>query len=429
MRGRRAASALALAVALVLLAGCGGRDTGAGGAGGEDPGLLGPPSASHAPRHHHATKVRPKVGRQPSLQQLLDQRAAAVLHDDEAAFLATVAPGRPAFLAQQRQVFDNLRLLPLADLSFSVDGARILRSLTLDGFGSRPEVGPAGFGVEHRGRRMLVVPPGPAERGTDPWDLSAIEVRASPRVLAVSDPASRSRVDDVVSAVSHGIPDVDRAVPGDWDDSVVVYVFADPAVLASYAKVPDGNLRHLGGISFPVRGGAHGRRVVGSRLALLPGAMDVDAAELARIVRHELTHVAVGARANGVPLWLSEGIAEYVAALPVPASKQRIATVAVREARHGGVELPEAATFNDADQDLHYSVAWMACSYLARKHGASVLWQLLDAMRNAHVGRAGVGQDAVLRAVAGLDSSQLAEHASTLIRRQFQGPAPKSPGS
>ncbi|MGI9157512.1 MAG: peptidase MA family metallohydrolase [Marmoricola sp.] len=356
------------------------------------------------------------------MQQLLDRRAAAVLADDEDAFLATVAPGRPAFLAQQRQVFDNLRLLPVADLSFRLDGARILRSLTLDGFDGQPEVGPAGFGAERRGHRLLVVPPSPAERGTDPWDLTAIEVRAGPRVLAVSDRASRSRVDDVMSAVSHGIPDVERAVPGDWGDTVVVYVFADPAVLTSYAQVPGGNLRHLGGISFPVRGGPHGRRVVGSRLALLPGAMDVETGELARIVRHELTHVAVGARANGVPLWLSEGIAEYVAALPVPASKQRIATVAVRDARHGGVELPDAATFNDADQDLHYSVAWMACSYLADKHGASVLWQLLDAMRNAHVGRTGVGQDAVLRAVVGLDSTQLADHASARIRKQFAKP-------
>ncbi|MEP6814863.1 MAG: hypothetical protein ABI873_04870 [Marmoricola sp.] len=270
------------------------------------------------------------------------------------------------------------------------------------------------------------MPADAAARATSPWDLAEIDVRTSPGVLGVFDPKSSSRASDAMTAVSHGITDVADVVPGDWNRTAVVYVFRDPAVLASYARVPGGNLRHLGALSFPVRGGHLGRKVVGTRIALLPSAMDAGAGELERIVRHELTHMALGARAHGVPLWLSEGIAEYVAALPIPSPQRRIATVAVNDAEAGQVDLPDAATFNDVDQDLHYAVAWMACDELADEHGVAVLWALLDAMRRAHVGRAGLGQDAVLLAVLGIDSRQLADDAAARIRRQFGASGPSS---
>lgn len=106
-----------------------------------------------------------------------------------------------------------------------------------------------------------------------------------------------------------------------------------------------------------------------------------------------------------------------------PAGHRRIATAAVDVAEAGAVVLPDAASFNDRDQDRHHSVAWMACDYLASRHGVAVLWDLLDAMREARVGRSGAGQDAVLRHVAGLAETELARHASDRIVRQFGGSA------
>jgi hypothetical protein len=407
----RATSGL-VAVLLLSLTGCGG--------GGHDESLLGSPGASPSKARPHAVDSRSPE------QRLLDRRAKAVLDDDEQAFLAPVARNEPVLLARQRRLFDNLQRLPVERLAFTPDGGhRVLRRLTLRGFDAGPEVGMAGFDVERRGGRLRVVPAPAADRATDPWDLDEVEVRTSSHVLGVFDRASYPRASDVMVAVSNGATDVGDALPGDWDRNAVVYVFRDPAVLASYARVPGGNLQHLGGLSFPVRGGANGQKVVGSRVALLPGAMDADTAELDRIVRHELTHVALGARAKDVPLWLSEGIAEYVAALPVRPSHRRIATIAVHDAEAGLLTLPDAATFNDDEQDLHYSVAWMACDYLAARHGDTVLWRLLDAMRRAHVGRAGSGQDAVLRSVVGMDSTQLAQHASARIVKEF-GPGPGS---
>ena len=417
---RRATAAFAV-VLLVPLTGCGGGG-GGGGGGDQDQSLLGRSRTSPS-----KAALDTAVAARSAEQRLLDRRAKAVLDDDEEAFLAPVARDEPELLARQRRLFENLQKLPVQALSFAPDGSsRILRTLTLRGFDTGPGVGMAGFRVERRGGRLRVVPADAADRATDPWDLADIEVRTSARVLGVFDRDSYSRADDVMSAASEGISDVADVIPAGWDRTAVVYALRDPAVLASYAMVPGGNLRHLGALSFPVRGGELGRKVVGTRVALLPAAMDADPGERARIIRHELTHVAIGTRAAGVPLWLSEGIAEYVAALPIPPAHRRIATVAVDEAEAGVLALPDAESFNDGDQDLHYSVAWMACDYLADKYGVSGLWDLLDAMRRARVGRDGVGQDAVLLSVVGIDTGDLADHASKRILSQFGPPEPST---
>lgn len=387
--------ALLLLLLLALLAGCGSSGDG-------DESLLGPTAATPAGA---------------SERTLLARRAAAVRTGDEQAFLTPVVRDDPRFVAGQRRLFRNLRLLPLRDLAFRADGPhRVVRTLRLAGFDTGPTVGPAGFAVEHRAGRLVVVPAvGAAGQATDPWDLTAVRVQRDTHALLLYDAADASRAGDLLAAVSDGTRQVGAAVPGTWDRTAVVYAFRDPRVLASYAKVPGGSPAHLGALSYPLPRGA------GSRVALLPAALDADEVDLRRVVRHELAHVAIGSRDDHVPVWLAEGLAEHVAARAVPVAKRRIPTVAVTEAQYGFDALPGAPSFNDDQQDLHYAEAWMACDYLADTRGEQVLWSLLDAMERARVGRAGHGQDAVLRAVTGLDGRQLAGRAAARITRLFGG--------
>jgi hypothetical protein len=377
-----------------------------------------PTSTPAAMRSHAAAPTTP--------QALLDQRAAAVLGHDEEAFLAPVQRSDPAFFAGQRRLYLNLQRLPVSALSFSrgADG-RVTRSLTLGRIGEPldrgPVVGPAGFAVGGTPGKPLVVP-AQDDPATDPWDLTSIQVAVGDDALVVTDAATSRRAQDLLVAVEDGISDVARAVPLDWSRTAVVYAFREPGVLASYASVPGGNLQHLGALSYPLRVPGDGTPV-GSRIALLPGALDAGPQTVARIIRHELTHVAVGDHADDVPTWLSEGVAEYVAALPIPASRRRIATVAVERAEAGDVVLPDAATFNDDQQALHYAVAWMACDYLAATRGPAVLFRLMEAMTTAGAGRQGIGQDGILLSVTGLDSTELGQAAAKRIVRLF-GTAP-----
>ncbi len=94
---------------------------------------------------------------------------------------------------------------------------------------------------------------------------------------------------------------------------------------------------------------------------------------LGRIVRHELSHLAIGSRDDGAPVWLSEGIAEYLGAREIPLRDRIIPTSALTRAQTEDAGMPVSKTFNNTDQEWHYALSWMACDYIAETSGESRL--------------------------------------------------------
>ena len=95
------------------------------------------------------------------------------------------------------------------------------------------------------------------------------------------------------------------------------------------------------------------------------------------VLSHEATHVALGAATTSLPMWLSEGIADYVAlrhsAVPVPTLASQIREL-VR--KHGAPKrLPGPAQFSGANPDIgaYYEAAWVAVRLLAQEHGEPTL--------------------------------------------------------
>lgn len=150
-----------------------------------------------------------------------------------------------------------------------------------------------------------------------------------------------------------------------------------------------------------------------------------DDAERDRLLRHEVTHVAVGEHDDGVPVWLSEGLAEHVSVQPMPLSAWRVAPAALAAAQAGPDTLPPDATFNDADSGAHYGLAWWTCEYIVRTHGDAALWSLVDALHDA-AQRVATGRlddravDRVLEQRLGLDAAELAERGALLLRDTFE---------
>ena len=215
-----------------------------------------------------------------------------------------------------------------------------------------------------------------------PWDL--VRDPRAPATWALSsvyDDRTWPDADRVAAAVRTGIGDVRSAMPFGWDGRAVVYVFA-PAGGAEQLRgrarrqhqaprcddLPDVRRARA----------ARRRRHRGSRCCR--ARCDAGQAFLDRIVRHELTHVALGERDDGVPIWFAEGIAEYLGARADPAGP---APDRLRrgDARHARACTPcrRRAGFNGADQAWHYALAWMACDYIAATRGEALLWQLMDA--------------------------------------------------
>jgi hypothetical protein len=146
--------------------------------------------------------------------------------------------------------------------------------------------------------------------------------------------------------------------------------------------------------------------------------LDRSGAELDRLVRHEVTHVAVGTHDDHAPVWLSEGLAEWVAVQPLPPEERRVPEAALAAARAGTATLPDDGSFNGHDAAAHYGLAWWAVQHLADTYGADEPWRLLDAFA-----RPGTRPDRVLLGRYGTTTQELAQQAARLIVSLYGQPA------
>lgn len=345
-------------VALFLgLVGCGGEN--------HDESLLGPvsPSASAAVASASAHASAPPGDLPRTRSALLTAYADAVLDHDRQRFAALLARDGN-FREQQLRLYDNLQRLPVRGLRLGVDGERVTRTLRLGSYDARPAASPAGFTVAVRSGHTVAVPYR-AHGATAPWDLTEIRDGVDGGALVVNDVAEADQLPELLEAAHAAIVDDDKVIELSWSHTVVVYAFRDPTVIASYSQVPGGNPRHLGGLTYPIRD--YSGSQTGSRVTVLPAALDPGGSELRRILRHEVTHVAVGTLDDDVPTWLGEWLDEYVAAQATPERERRIATVALDQARGHAIAIPN--DFVRGDQTLHYAESWQACEYLASANG------------------------------------------------------------
>ena len=376
-------------------------------------------------------------------QQVLDARAAAIRAGDLGAFLSGVDTSDTRLVARQRRYFTNLQELPLENLEYVVlksDWPAGLRAPSWDaqvsvpqvriatqlrGYDSVPVQRVTGFAFARKAGRTVIVSEltgaGKQFPGSQPapWDLIRVHVRSDDETLQLYDAGTWSRSDTIAADLQHGISDIRSAVPFPWDGRVVVYVISRPVVLDSFEGVPGGNIKHLGAMTFPMYAVPGQPTVAGIRFTLLPSSLRAGPAFLGRIIRHELTHVALGDRDDGAPVWFAEGIAEYLGAREIPQDQRRIASVAVEKAREGVAAMPASRGFNGDDQAWHYALSWMACDYIATTQGETRLWDLMDALHNGGAGTPDAGQDGVLQGVLGMDSRELAKRAATRILRIY----------
>jgi len=424
--GRASIKALALGVVGCLaLAGCSSTP--------ETPPPQTAPALSASPAPNESTVPVP-----PDLlvefRGLLNRRADAVRRGDRVVFQRGVAKARPDFLAEQLTYFDNLIQLPIGELAFTVDRGSLLRTgddywvavdvvLQLEGFDALPVTrrDRYRFSPVRRdpGRFVLSSVTDEAwEERVDtqpqPWDLGAIDVVQGVGVLGIFDDASLDASPELVSSVERGIADVAAQVPYAWDRSVVVYALSDPAFLASIDDLPGGDPTAIDGVSFPVDAGPGSNQVASTRFVLNPGMLGRGGLERDRLVRHELTHVALGQRDDQAPVWLSEGLAEYVSVQPLAPEDRRITPQAIEAAEAGVEALPADDTFNSGASSANYGLSWWACEYVAATYGPSMLWTLLD-----YVTIPGADPGKRMQMTIGLNSRQLARAAARLLIATF----------
>lgn len=353
-----------------------------------------------------------------AITRALDARARVVRRADADAFDRLVGGGR-SFRDDQDTWFGNLAQLPVARIGYRLDPGTLVRegdsyrvtveeSLQLDGYDRAPVTTQGRYRftpVAHHPGRLRVT--GVTEADPQPWDSGAIEVREGAGVLGIFDPGSVGAAPALVASLESGIASVSAAVPYPWSRSVVCYALSDASFLDGLEDVPGDDPGDLDAVAFPIGSS--------TRFVLNPRMLDEPGRERDRLIRHELTHVAVGTRDDHVPVWLSEGLAEYVAVRPLAPQDRRIPAAAVAAAEAGVGDLPDDSTFNDQDSDAHYGLAWWAVEYIADTYGDDAPWQLLDAMAEP-----GADPDTVLREQLGTTTQYLARQADRLILSLYE---------
>ncbi len=331
---------------------------------------------------------------------LLDTRARALVQRDRAAFVSVLDRGNPGFVTAQEGYFDNLAQLPLATFAYTVDRSSLVRgrasysvvveiAMQLEGFDAtatrtldRFRFDRVGKGNQ-QGYRLASVTDRAWEESNDirpqPWEVRPVQVRLGTGVLAVFDDTSVAAADPLLRSLETSIADVSGRVPYPWDPAVVVYALSDTAFIRSLDDLPGDDPDALDAIAFTVPAGPGDPRAAATRIALNPRIIARSDLALERLLRHEITHVAVGERDDNAPVWLAEGIAEWVSVQALPERTRRIGTEALTAARKGVDSMPDDATFNDDTATSNYATSWWVCEYLATTFGETAPWVVLDA--------------------------------------------------
>lgn len=405
-------------------------------------GLTGCATAPAHPKASHGEWARRYEGKPAdfaAIRQLMHHRAQAVLHDDRAAFLATVDPADHRFVARERTLFDNLTALPVQSMSYTVEGVSIPRRplgegpqlsppvveyVALAGADVRPVSNPLVEVFVRRDHHWLLASDrehvfnGTTDVQSRPWGAGPVDVALHGDTVVVLDQGSPVSAQRLLDRVDGAFSVVGRVLGRRADRRLLVD--------ATSTGLPDefNPLSHedAAATTYPVHesppSGVGRDRYAGTVVKVNPHRLRAGLGQYG-LLRHELTHVALRTLDDGAPVWLVEGVADYVGFQPYPESAlvvtPRVRHRLDRMARHPA--LPDSREF-DYDPAENYAVSHAAVLWLVQHYGMPKLIELLTDYHRAARRTGLLAPDGrMLERVYGISARELAAEAFAVTRR------------
>lgn len=314
------------------------------------PAAVAPTTPSPSPSAEEPAAAASAYGPQDALRDLrrvLRERAAALLAGDRESFVATLDDEDPPFVAQQTQAFENLQLLGVDTVRYDVGGRLlpvgpvqgdrprikpdVVEHVQLAGVDVAPVAHEVGFTfVRRRGAWLLAAEELDETRGTlrgvgvsRPWAYGPVAVdRAGPLTLVVD--LERAAVLPGLAARATGALAYVREQLGVEGDAPLLVDATDSGAATRFTRRGDA----LAGATFgPAMTtdltGHTPSGIAGWRLKYNPERLDRFLAD-DRVMRHELTHFVL--REVDHPLWLMEGVAEYLGWRRTPLTRLYVPT-------------------------------------------------------------------------------------------------------
>jgi hypothetical protein len=356
---------------------------------------------------------------------LLARRSTAVLHHDRAAFLAGIDPSATRFRTDQSAVFTNLAEVPLAAWSYQLvrtgafalpptaDGtartaAEVRLSYRLRGYDTRPVVSTAYLTLARHGTRWYLAGDDDGDASghhtaVQIWDQGPVRVVRGAHSLVLglgAEKTLRGYADDADKAV----PEVRHAFGSGWPGSVVIEAPSTLDQMAALLAAKPTDYQDIAAVTTGEGGG--NAAAPADRVIINPAAFgELSAFGRQVVLTHETTHVATRlSTTEHTPLWLSEGVADWVAYRDSGRTAAEIAPELAADVKAGRTPaaLPTDADFRSTAKDLAqaYESGWLACRMIADQWSPDTLTAFYRAVAK------GGTMDARMRSSLGIGLAQ-----------------------
>ncbi|HET6562757.1 MAG TPA: hypothetical protein VFG72_12840 [Marmoricola sp.] len=208
------------------------------------------------------------------------------------------------------------------------------------------------------------------------WWQARVAVRRTPTTLVVA--AERERL-AVLSRQAVTAVDTVRGTLRSWQGPLVVEAARTSEQFQRASGLPASSARAIAAVTTTTDGS--GLRHSASHIYLNPPVFDPLGPQGQQIVvSHEATHVALDAATTSVPMWLSEGFADYVALVgskvPVPVLASQIRRLVRDDGAPANLPGREELDGGNEDVGAWYEAAWLAAALIAEEYGEDALLEL-----------------------------------------------------
>lgn len=310
-----------------------------------------------------------------------------------------------------RAVVTNAEALDVADFtlryvdetsSTSADGAwtaAVDMTWRFAGFDREPVRAEVLVGFDGTGPATSVTGIGGGDRRTPLWLSAPLEVRRDNDALVLV-AGSAADADRYAEQAAAAVPAVRAVVPA-WRGGLVVEVPATAAALDALLAADPGTYAGIAAVSATVDGTL--TPTAPAHVFVNPDLYrDLGPAGEQVVMTHEATHIATAAPVTtGMPIWLLEGFADYVALRDTSLPLETTAAQVIAQVRSDGPPdaLPGPAEFDATATHLGaaYEAAWLACLVVTDVAGEEALVRVYEDVRDGDdIGaalrrRAGIG--------------------------------------
>ncbi|HET7901900.1 MAG TPA: hypothetical protein VFL59_11985 [Candidatus Nanopelagicales bacterium] len=210
------------------------------------------------------------------------------------------------------------------------------------------------------------------------WDLGTLRVARGARSLVIGIDTPTTTLRRYAATADRVVPQVAAVWGSDWSRFAVVIVPRTVGQLARALGRSPGSLDGYAAVTTS-EGALAGHHVTERVWINTPAMADLSSLGREVVLRHELTHVATWAPEHpGAPLWLVEGVAEWMGYRGSGIPLQVATGDLLDEVRRGRTPaaLPADSAFSGDAVDIAYESSHLACAVVVARFGVPALVSL-----------------------------------------------------